>query len=725
MDNKNQKILLVYPTNFLEQKMGCDAYCFAIVKALKEFGFLVDFFSVKHSSCDYSDFEELNRSCGNLIDNFYCCERDFNEKYEYYYGTLCSDKIIDYFREIISKNHYDYVYIHYVGFLDLVRNSCLPYDTKVVHTMHDFDAVQRFYQKGEFEKIGQNIEDELKMLSYCDHIACISADEYQFFSRFFPNKKFHFLPHFMEFKNFSKSKKDIDCLFVGHSNPYNRDSIIWFVDHVYPHLKKGLNITICGKVNEMIKKKRPKYYKKMQDLGFNLIDFAQDLDALHERTKIVIVPMLEGTGLKIKTVSAMSYGLPIVATELGVDGFLDKTENGCLVSNDPQIFAKNINDLLTNKDLYAEFSRKIQDYFKKHFSVESGKQKLREIFQPKPKLKETGDKKFSIIVSIYNTEKYLPECIESIINQSYQNLEIILVNDGSPGNADEICRKYVQIDSRIKYIKQENQGVAIARNNGIAAASGDYIFCADSDDTLESRFIAKVNVVFEKQSCDCVVIGESFCEEPIELMGARPTWAFAVTRKFLEKYPDVRFQEHMQPCEDGLFTHKIMGLTDNIACCASAVYFYRQHSSSSEHQLTTKKILGDIPKWFEILEDFYTKYDLGDKKKLHLLAFIHNEPYKRFLEMRFSAAEHKHLFDLIHKFMEKHELNKPELAGRFPRDFQYFVTSDYISYRIKHGIVRFQKFIFSMRNQYKNGIKKKVITLFGINFKIRVKGVDR
>ena len=721
---------MVYPTDFLEQKMGCDAYCFAITKTLKDLGFSIDFFTIKHSSHEYDNFKELNRSYGDLIDNLYLNGRGFNEKYEYYSGTLCNDKMVDRFKEVISENHYDYICIHYVGFLDLVRNSCLPYDTKVVHIMHDFDAVQRFYQRGQFEKIGQNIEDELKMLSYCDHIVCISADECQFFSRFFPSKKFHLLPHFMESKDFSKSKKDIDLLFVGHSNPYNRDSVIWFIDHVYPHLRSDINITICGKVNEMIKKKRSKYYKKMQDLGFNLIDFAQDLDSLHERTKVVMVPMLEGTGLKIKTVSAMSYGIPIVATELGVDGFLDKTENGCLVSNDPRIFARNINELLTNEDLYAECSRKIQNYFKKHFSVEMGKQKLKEIFQPKPKLKETGDKKFSVIVPIYNTEKYLPECIESIINQSYQNLEIILVNDGSPGNADEICRKYAQIDNRIKYIKQENQGVAIARNNGIAASSGDYIFCADSDDTLESRFIAKVNDVFEKQSSDCVVIGNWFCSEPIQLMGARPTWAFAVTKKFLEKYPDVRFQEHMQPCEDGLFTHKAMALTDNIACCKSAVYIYRKHLESSEHRLTTKKILKDIPKWFEILEEFYTKHNLWNKKKLHLLAFIHNEPYGRFRNMRFTNPERKYLFSLVHKFIKKHRLNDTNLAGRFSKDFYWFVMSDSYSYSHYMYYCRFNKIlceyipnffknIFSIRNEYKKGKKRKVITLLGVKLKLR------
>lgn len=83
--------------------------------------------------------------------------------------------------------------------------------------------------------------------------------------------------------------------------------------------------------------------------------------------------------------------------------------------------------------------------------------------------------KVSVIVPIYNVEKFLPKCIESIINQEYENIEIILVDDGSPDNSREICEHYKKIDNRIVVIHKENAGVSEARNTGIDHAKGDYI----------------------------------------------------------------------------------------------------------------------------------------------------------------------------------------------------------------------------------------------------------
>lgn len=91
-------------------------------------------------------------------------------------------------------------------------------------------------------------------------------------------------------------------------------------------------------------------------------------------------------------------------------------------------------------------------------------------------------KKISIIIPIYNVEKYLKRCIDSIVNQTYKNTEIILVNDGSPDNCGEICDEYAKIDSRIKVIHKENGGLSSARNAGIDISSGEYIMFVDSDD---------------------------------------------------------------------------------------------------------------------------------------------------------------------------------------------------------------------------------------------------
>lgn len=93
--------------------------------------------------------------------------------------------------------------------------------------------------------------------------------------------------------------------------------------------------------------------------------------------------------------------------------------------------------------------------------------------------------KISIIIPIYNSESYLNQCIESIINQTYTNLEIILVNDGSTDNSANICEYYAQKDNRIKVIYQQNQRIGAARNRGLEEATGDWVTFLDSDDYME------------------------------------------------------------------------------------------------------------------------------------------------------------------------------------------------------------------------------------------------
>ncbi len=95
----------------------------------------------------------------------------------------------------------------------------------------------------------------------------------------------------------------------------------------------------------------------------------------------------------------------------------------------------------------------------------------------------------SIIIPVYNVELYLHECIDSVINQTYKNLEIILVDDGSTDSSGKICDDYVETDSRIKVIHQRNGGLSVARNTGISSSNGDYIYFLDSDDYIASNAI--------------------------------------------------------------------------------------------------------------------------------------------------------------------------------------------------------------------------------------------
>lgn len=113
--------------------------------------------------------------------------------------------------------------------------------------------------------------------------------------------------------------------------------------------------------------------------------------------------------------------------------------------------------------------------------------------------------KFSIIVPIYKVEEFLPKCIESILNQSYSNFELLLVDDGSPDSCPQICDEYEKKDSRIRTIHKKNGGLVSARNVGIANSRGNYICYVDGDDWIDKNLLKKVNKAINETDPDIVV----------------------------------------------------------------------------------------------------------------------------------------------------------------------------------------------------------------------------
>jgi len=98
----------------------------------------------------------------------------------------------------------------------------------------------------------------------------------------------------------------------------------------------------------------------------------------------------------------------------------------------------------------------------------------------------------SVIVPVYNVEKYLEECLDSIQNQTYSDIEVILVNDGSTDKSKEICGKYCKQDNRFQLLNQENQGLSAARNKGVEISTGEYIVFVDSDDIIKTNYLEKL-----------------------------------------------------------------------------------------------------------------------------------------------------------------------------------------------------------------------------------------
>lgn len=114
---------------------------------------------------------------------------------------------------------------------------------------------------------------------------------------------------------------------------------------------------------------------------------------------------------------------------------------------------------------------------------------------------------FSIVVPIYNVEAYLNRCVESLVNQSYKSLDIILVDDGSPDGCPAMCDDWARRDTRIRVIHKDNQGLGMARNTGLDSAKGDYICFVDSDDYLVPDAVERCFITMEKYKADTILFG--------------------------------------------------------------------------------------------------------------------------------------------------------------------------------------------------------------------------
>ena len=197
------------------------------------------------------------------------------------------------------------------------------------------------------------------------------------------------------------------------------------------------------------------------------------------------------------------------------------------------------------------------------------------------------DDKVSIIIPVYNSENYIDRCIKSAVNQTYSNIEIIVVDDGSIDKSGEICDKYASKDYRIKVIHKENSGVSNSRNIGISKANGEYIFFMDSDDYIDCNVIEESIKNIEK---DCIVkvsgrtighrkksenrmkgcfIKERYISKIISGVYGGHCWGYLIPRKTIEC---IWFDESTSCMEDTLFMIECILKVNTIKCIDTTFY---------------------------------------------------------------------------------------------------------------------------------------------------------
>lgn len=261
----------------------------------------------------------------------------------------------------------------------------------------------------------------------------------------------------------------------------------------------------------------------------------------------------------------------------------------------------------------------------------------------------------SVIIPVYQCEKYLSRCIDSIIHQTYSELEIILIDDGSTDDSSKICDEYTIIDNRVKVIHQKNKGVSVARNIGLDNAHGDYITFVDSDDFIEPYMYEKM---MEKAlqydcdvvMCDCVkdVLDKSsiythdirggfysyeqlkyeyyphlIMMENVEYPATISNWLIL----FRQKMNKIRYIEGVRFSEDLLFGAQLMYYAHSFYYMkGKAFYHYVMNDNSATHSFKKDK-WNDYKRLYEAAELFFCcekEFDFRHQLDLMLLFFVYN-----------------------------------------------------------------------------------------------------
>lgn len=295
--------------------------------------------------------EPVKSSKKNRIKYFFV-DKMPNLLYRFFNGIVVS-MVSPHFKKRIDKlyqaNQYDIVIISYVGYGELVDHAGAAY--KIVDT-HDFYTLQHLQKQGAEAGIGRMFQQEMDILKKFDEIWTYSIEEEYVFGQF-TNKEVRLIP--ISFKQTILPEERLfsyDVVYVASNNPHNIKSINWFVKEVLP-LLPDLKVHVIGRICEHIAD-----HPQLQKLGL-----VEDIHAIYSKSKLTICPMLSGTGIKIKVLESLSYGIPVVTSRRGVDGLINKIDNGCLVANDAKAFADYIKRLLEDDRFYKDISQQAVRYF--------------------------------------------------------------------------------------------------------------------------------------------------------------------------------------------------------------------------------------------------------------------------------------------------------------------------------------------------------------------------
>lgn len=320
----------------------------------------------------------------------------------------------------------------------------------------------------------------------------------------------------------------------------------------------------------------------------------------------------------------------------------------------------------------------------------------------------------SVIVPVYNVEKYLENCLNSIVSQTYQNLEIILVDDGSTDKSGEIIASFSEKDSRIKVIRKENGGISSARNAGLRVAEGAYLCFVDADDRISRNFVEKMHKEILASGADLCMCGyeregrrlfttsERCCHEEIgaafykDVKFSQVVWSKLYRRKLLD---GLFFDESKAVGEDDLYITQVLSRCSSVSSVGEALYHYTINYNGATLRKFDARKLDMLPVYVEKLgivqENWPESFQYVLKTAVDYFIWIHMEFGMRnlkkdvaFTEKLIKAREGLYwIFQVNGSLIERKDLDKIEF---YVHNYGSVLPEDKNTYR-KDKLVRLVK----------------------------------
>lgn len=288
----------------------------------------------------------------------------------------------------------------------------------------------------------------------------------------------------------------------------------------------------------------------------------------------------------------------------------------------------------------------------------------------------------TVVVPVYNVEKYLDRCIDSIVNQTYKNLEIILVDDGSPDNCPQMCDGWAKKDNRIKVIHKKNAGAGMARNTGLDNANGDYIFFIDSDDCVSTQIVEKCLLNAEKNNSDVVIFGRCdtfndgrqiskdicidkgvFQKKDIrnELISAMLNYKFGIGMSIWSKMYKVQTIKRLNKrfvserelfSEDVYFGIDLFADIDTVTILKENLYYYLVRDNSLSRQFNINRHQTQNDYFYEKTIELARKKKLSNKVLEHIAVRYHMYSIANMKQIILADVNKKEKKKMFHLFFE-------------------------------------------------------------------------